>query len=348
MDFSGERFVPDKGLDAEIEIEHLQRYRAVLPLVRGKVVLDAASGSGYGTKLMADVAKFVCGIEISGEAIHHSRANFARANLRYLQGAINALPFPDNTFDVVVSFETIEHVSELTQRGFLAEVRRVLSEDGVFIISTPDRRVYSELAAYHNEFHVKEFYRAEFFDFLSSSFSFVQLYDQFCALGYFLTNHQSGRLEVSNGGGGRNLGKYVVAVCGATPGAVMPLVDDVVIDGEGRHQKKVDRVVELQGEIVEKNHCITTLEEWQEGCRKTIEAQRQLILQKDQAILAKDEELCTVKERLAASERDLDKKRHIEQDFVQLQQHLGHIQQTKAWKIVQSLYRLKDKLSPSR
>ena len=58
---------------------------------------------------------------------------------------------------MVISFETIEHVDEAMQRGFLTEIRRVLKDDGILIISTPNKEVYSDQYHYHNEFHVKNF-----------------------------------------------------------------------------------------------------------------------------------------------------------------------------------------------
>lgn len=343
MDFSGERFIAEKGLGSEIEIEHLQRYQAILSLVKGKTVLDAASGSGYGTNLLADTAKIAFGIEISNEALRYSQENFARANLHFFQGSINALPFLDNSFDVVISFETIEHVSEPIQEQFVNEIRRVLRDDGVLIISTPDKHIYSDLPDYSNEFHVKEFYRDEFNKFLSSSFNFVQFYDQFCSLAYFLTNHQARTMDIINWEYFNIPGKYIVAVCSSTIFPENLFKNSMVIDIEGKYQKKIDRVVELQGEIIEKNHCITTLEEWQDGCRKTLDAQHELILQKDRELIAKSEDLQSIVGQLAARENELEKERHIEEELLRLQEYICHLQTTKAWRTIQYFYKIKAK-----
>jgi hypothetical protein len=72
---------------------------------------------------------------------------------------VTELPLPDACVDVIVSFETIEHLSP--QREMLAEFRRVLTASGVLVISSPNRPVYNEAGAIENHFHVGELDRAE-------------------------------------------------------------------------------------------------------------------------------------------------------------------------------------------
>ena len=104
-------------------------------------MLDVASGEGYGTALLAQVAGSAVGVEIDPDTVTAARAEFQRPNLRYEQGDARALPVPDDSIDVVVSFETLEHLAE--HDVFLSELRRVLRLDGLLIISTPDRDAYS-------------------------------------------------------------------------------------------------------------------------------------------------------------------------------------------------------------
>lgn len=178
LPFTGERFVPDMS-EKYIVAEHYQRYNAVLNIVKGKKVLDAACGAGYGTALMASVAEEVTGIDISSEAISFANHRYSDiSNARYLEASIAELPFSDNTFDVIVSFETIEHVNEDLQNKFLKEIKRCLKDDGILIISSPDKRTYSDLPDFHNEFHVKEFYFDEFDAFLHREFKYVEHYLQ--------------------------------------------------------------------------------------------------------------------------------------------------------------------------
>lgn len=178
LPFTGERFVPDIS-EKYIVAEHYQRYNAVLNIVKGKKVLDAACGAGYGTALMASVAENVTGIDISSEAISYANTRYSDVgNARYLEASIAELPFSDNSFDVIISFETIEHVNEELQNKFLKEIKRCLKDDGILVMSSPDKRTYTDLPGYHNEFHVKEFYFDEFDAFLRREFKYVEHYLQ--------------------------------------------------------------------------------------------------------------------------------------------------------------------------
>lgn len=178
LPFTGERFVPDMS-EKYIVAEHYQRYNAVLNIVKGKKVLDAACGAGYGTALMASVAEEVTGIDISSEAISYANTRYSDVgNARYLEASIEELPFSDNSFDVIISFETIEHVDEDLQNKFLKEIKRCLKDDGILVMSSPDKRTYSDLPGFNNEFHVKEFYFDEFDAFLHREFKYVEHYLQ--------------------------------------------------------------------------------------------------------------------------------------------------------------------------
>lgn len=175
LPFTGERFTPE--CVREIWYEHWHRYAFARPLAAGKRVLDAACGEGYGSALLADVAAEVTGVDIDAASIAHARERYAgKANLRYQCADATALPFADAAFDLVVSFETLEHLA--AQEQLLAGFARVLDDDGVLLISSPDKRVYSELAGFRNEFHVRELYREELLDLLRPHFPDVRLYGQ--------------------------------------------------------------------------------------------------------------------------------------------------------------------------
>ena len=175
LSFTGERFLPN--LPGEMWAEHWHRYHFVLPMLAGKNVLDVASGEGYGCALMATTAAAVSGVDVSPEAVAHARAAYAtQQNLTFTQGNCAKLPFGDATFDVVVSFETIEHILE--QNEFLDEIKRVLKPAGLLIMSSPNRTEYSDARGYANEFHVKELYRAEFADLLGARFQYLHWFSQ--------------------------------------------------------------------------------------------------------------------------------------------------------------------------
>ncbi len=173
--FTGERFTPE--CVREIWHEHWHRYAFALPFARGRRVLDAACGEGYGSNLLASVAAEVTGVDIADEAVAHARARYGtRTNLRYAQGDASALRFDDAGFDLVVSFETLEHLHE--QEALVAGFARMLAPGGLLLISSPDRATYSDVAGFRNEYHVRELYRDEFTALLARHFPYVRLYAQ--------------------------------------------------------------------------------------------------------------------------------------------------------------------------
>jgi len=157
LTFTGERFTPE--VRGPIWHEHWHRYAVAAALVKSRRVLDAACGEGYGSFLLARTGAQVTGIDLSPDAIAHARERYCAPNLEFVQGSVTQLPLPDACIDAIVSFETIEHLPG--QREMLAEFRRVLSPDGVLVISSPNRPVYNEAGAIENHFHVRELDRAE-------------------------------------------------------------------------------------------------------------------------------------------------------------------------------------------
>ena len=175
MEFTGERFTPE--CVREIWYEHWHRYAFALDLAKGKRVLDAACGEGYGSNLLAGVAEHVLGVDISDEAIGHARNRYCnRNNLEFRSGDAAQLELPDNSVDVVVSFETLEHLH--AQNELVAGFARVLADDGILLISSPDKHAYSEVAGFRNEFHVRELYREELLELLRPHFKCIRLYGQ--------------------------------------------------------------------------------------------------------------------------------------------------------------------------
>jgi ubiquinone/menaquinone biosynthesis C-methylase UbiE len=151
-----------------VAIEHLHRYAITLDLVNGKYVLDLASGEGYGSNLMALVAKSVTGVDISSEAIKHAQNKYRKENLRFLIGSADKVPVESNSIDVVVSFETIEHHDK--HEEMMLEIKRVLKDDGLLIISSPDKLNYSDIPEQNNPYHVKELYLEEFRELIKKHF----------------------------------------------------------------------------------------------------------------------------------------------------------------------------------
>jgi len=169
LDFTGERFVP--GAAGEIAYEHCHRYAFARRFVTGRRVLDAACGEGYGTALLGAVAADVVGVDIDAATVAHAGTAYgARRNVRYVSASVTALPFAAASFDVVVSFETIEHLDAADQPRMLAEFARVLTPAGLLVLSSPDKRRYSDERAYRNPFHRHELYRDDLEQLLDPAF----------------------------------------------------------------------------------------------------------------------------------------------------------------------------------
>lgn len=194
MTFTGERYIPQGGWDT-IDMGHMQRYWFVQSHLKDMIVLDAACGEGYGSHLLADVAAHVTGIDVSDETVEHASRKYQKDNLTYIQASIEKLPFDDNSFDAVVSFETIEHVPEQIQKSFLKEVRRVLKKDGIFVISTPNKAIYTEKLKNSPVYHIKEFEHDEFIHFIKTEFEHVKQYSQHFEESCFL--HEEGATSFS-------------------------------------------------------------------------------------------------------------------------------------------------------
>jgi O-antigen biosynthesis protein len=171
---TGERYLP--GMAGDMALEHLHRYLLARQLCAGAEVLDIASGEGYGSALLAEVATRVTGVDIAAAAVSHARARYGHERLRFLQGDCADIPLADASVDVVVSFETIEHHDRHVE--MLCEIKRVLRPSGVLVISSPDRYVYSDKPGYRNPYHVKELYADEFKALLQDHFPRVRYFGQ--------------------------------------------------------------------------------------------------------------------------------------------------------------------------
>lgn len=169
---TGERMVPAHHKGQLVYGEHIVRYEAVLPIVQNKVVLDIACGSGYGTQTIAQTAKKVYGVDVDQDAIAYAQANYAQANTEFILGSAIDIPLADNSVDVVVSFETLEHIDDY--RKFMAEIKRVLKNDGLLVLSTPNDKEFPEGA----HFHIHEFEEAELRSLVKESFANVKEYFQ--------------------------------------------------------------------------------------------------------------------------------------------------------------------------
>ena len=169
LENDGERMIPRYHKNNLIYGEHLGRYLAVKEIIKDKQVLDIASGSGYGTKLLAENAKSVYGIDIDKASIEYAQQNYAAKNVTYKVGSGTSIPLAAGSVDAVISMETIEHIQD--QELFLHEIKRVLRPDGFLVVSTPNDVVYPK----GNHFHVREHNKRSLTALLKKQFKHVRL-----------------------------------------------------------------------------------------------------------------------------------------------------------------------------
>ncbi len=151
---------------SELWGEHRARYRFAAKSIRpDQIVLDVACGAGFGLEMLLETGTAAIGVDYDIQTLRSSHA-------RCIQSDAARLPFADHTIDVVVSFETLEHVSDAA--ALVAEFRRVLKPDGQLILSTPNR-AFRESS---NPFHIREFTAGELETLLREHFSEVQLLGQ--------------------------------------------------------------------------------------------------------------------------------------------------------------------------
>jgi ubiquinone biosynthesis O-methyltransferase len=218
-EFTGERVIPGE-VDVDLLNEHMARYTFAARLARGKRVLDAGCGAGYGSAELARAAERVVGIDRAADAIEYARAHYSTHNISFEEASCEALPHGDASFQLVVAFEVIEHLEDW--RGFLREAHRVLAPNGQLVVSTPNKLYYTESrgADGANPFHVHEFDFEEFRTELTAVFPHVSLYLENHVEGFTFQPHENGgtaEVRVDSGEPAPDESHFFVAVCANRP-----------------------------------------------------------------------------------------------------------------------------------
>ena len=174
IEFTGERVIPGQVHD-NLWSEHVARYAFARRYAQDRRVLDAGCGTGYGAAELAQAAADVVGLDVSPEAIDYARGHYPLPGVRFTVSSCLAIPFPEHSFDLIVAFEVIEHLGDF--RAFLEECRRVIAPDGLFVVSSPNKRYYDESRGKQgpNPYHHHEFEAEEFVEELTRVFSNVRL-----------------------------------------------------------------------------------------------------------------------------------------------------------------------------
>jgi 2-polyprenyl-3-methyl-5-hydroxy-6-metoxy-1,4-benzoquinol methylase len=147
-------------------------------LAKQRTVLDLGCGLGYGSRYMAEVCDLVLGTDLSPEAVEQANYFQKITNLHFVVSDACALPLLQGQFDLVVSFEVIEHLE--APRRHIAEITRVLAPNGTLLLSTPNKMSMSPY--WKNpvwKWHKHEFFEDDLRHLLSDYFDDVQILGEY-------------------------------------------------------------------------------------------------------------------------------------------------------------------------
>lgn len=258
LQFTGERLIPGRS-DPLLEEEHRSRYRLAAEWMAGRRrVLDFGCGEGYGAEMLqSGGAGQAWGTDIAVHVIAHAARRYRVHGRHFAVTDCRRSCLRDESFDGVVAFEVIEHVE--TPLALLREARRLLTEDGLLVVSTPDKRIYSDATGFKNPFHRKELYSEELEALVAEHFPHYLMTVQTLAegQGFFFTDaairKTAGRL-VTPRQGGPPIGPYLLVCASKSPlpptiAASLP----VLYSGRGDESFRLRQsILHLQGEFEER------------------------------------------------------------------------------------------------
>ncbi|MCE9551450.1 MAG: methyltransferase domain-containing protein [Betaproteobacteria bacterium] len=302
--FTGERFLPE--CSGEIWYEHWHRYALARQLSQHCTVLDVACGEGYGAAMVAETAFKVVGVDLSADVIQHAKNNYGHhANLQFVTASCECLPFSDASFDLAISFETIEHIEQ--QKEFISELTRVLRPDGVLILSSPNKRLYSDAHDYHNEFHVRELYRNELEELLHVTFphkfwlgqkllfhSAIWPENQACVTAEYLINNDQ-QVTVASHPSVEPM--YYIAICSRNPAMLPTTLNKLSLFSDSAemvykdYAKQTRRVMELDQLLKNREHLIAERDSFLSLRTQQMEEREHLIAERDALLSMRTEQL---------------------------------------------------------
>ena len=366
LEWSGERFLPWHE-DATLAAEHLHRYAYASRIARGKRVLDIGCGEGYGSAILAAHAASVIGVDLDAATVAHAHRKYSNANLDFLIASAAELPF-SLRFDLAVCFEVLEHLED--QIGMVAEIRRVLTPEGVLIISTPDKRTYTDETGFENPFHVHELYLEELEELLRGQFSQIQMLGQEfqCVSRIYpvdtnkttevtefqVRRHQEGFVVDANK---MNHPVYYVALA-ARDQALIPLPpNSLLTDADNYIGNRLKRIELELAERVEEIDCCRRGIEWQKKQISNLETKLQsrdeALEWRSEQIRSRESQVLELEEKHDKAQRDLaavreessrkaERIRSLEQQSNQLSWELTAIKASRGWRLLTKLREIRD------
>jgi SAM-dependent methyltransferase len=370
------------GVDFDsVPLERFHRYSYVAELLKGKRVLDLAIQEGYGTRLLSETAKTVVGLDVDETVVQQAARRLKRDNLQFLAGSGLNIPISrDQTFDAVVCFDAIEEATSLQR--LLDEVKRVLTPEGLFVISAPND------GATESPFNAKAFSRDELHQFLESRFEHVQLLQQVI---YANSIIQSDSPSPNGSGHGKTEPQYLLAIASDAPVPLFPgsSYADGLLSLLNKKEKALRAMFDLKAyqdetikrqerQLAERKHTTATLEEafaWHsskivslektrgflegeiEQLRRTLEAQREALewrknqVDSLQRTITEHEKALEWRakqvDELEASIAALDRTRTLQlAELTRATAELEAIHVTASWKLILRMRSIQNRLMP--
>jgi ubiquinone/menaquinone biosynthesis C-methylase UbiE len=303
IEFTGERVIPGQ-VDPDLWAEHVSRYAFAARFAPEALVLDVGCGAGYGTAELASRGRFAIGIDSAPEAIVHARSAYSTPNMAFIPASATALPFRDESFELVTAFEVIEHLTNW--RDLLSEARRVLYPDGVFLVSTPNKEYYTDSrgASGPNPFHTHEFAFDEFHNALTEFFPYctVLLQNHVEAFAFYQHSANSsvdGRMDGVRGT--PQQAHFFLAVCALrkfppSPGFLF------VQQGSNVLREREKHIESLQQELTQAREQFAALHGAHDELTLHLEEQNRWALRTGEELETARRDLATLVEKLTAAE----------------------------------------------
>ena len=158
---------------------HLARYYFAARFLNSKKVLDLGCGKGYGSRVLAERARTVTAVDLNVDSIEFAKQNYSAQNIEFLLEDVREIAKRHpNTFDAVVSFEVLEHLSPTEASGFLMTLSSLLAPGGLLFLSTPNHEVVTKSGMPVPPFHINNLSSRELKTFLDQTFENVEMYGQ--------------------------------------------------------------------------------------------------------------------------------------------------------------------------
>ncbi len=375
LEWTGERFLPWVE-DATIAYEHLHRYAFASQFVEGKRVLDLATGEGYGASLLARRATSVMGIDLDEDTIRHASDKYDQANLHFMVGALTHVPLPASRgFDVIVCFEAIEHIEE--HEPLLEELKRVLVNDGLLILSTPNKVVYTDETGFENPFHVKELDFESFSQLLDRNFKNTWLLGQ-----HLYTNSNIWPVPAEPIKAERNISEFLIDKTSEftlaetdrrTPRYLIALATDgstdfnpresVLVDVSDQFTQQTNKEAKRTDLLHEK--ALADLRDQLDASQKFVRSQEEALASRADQVRSQEKELATRADQVRSQEKELAtradhalqlgqqidqlclERDRLTKDLNRTREELEIIKDGLGWKVLSRVRALKETLLPA-